>query len=498
MQFQSTVLAALAAYVTGAELSATRGDFQQVFANAVNGDTITLEAGEYATSEPIVLDKKLIIKGDGALFVVSDLAAPVFAFGNMEGYSSTLNGLSVGTPGAEACDLAEPYALRANFSIEITGATVANNKVNLQTDVGVWHNERKLNDFYFADCHYAVDHPAKMSGGRGAMGRVHTCSSDEDDLRLAVTHEGNAVTNLLIQIDTVRNVAATINAKYKSADIGAAINLVDVGFFDGWNHSKIRLEIHLPAPFTIINTEGVVGRVEESSESEVSALSSYIVDASCNEQAIGDGCIQNVVFDIIACDLIGEYSLDKLMIACQETDENDNPAKCPNIDSAPATVQFFIDTNSFCEVEEFELDALFDLSIEVYDSEAYDSPETVFDLGSMSYRQITIDTSASGVSLYNAEVIYVKRTTDGDCSSFEGYLGDVSDGNPDFTQTYDPAAQTISMPHQVRAQMACATSDRTGNAITMNYTVLDDYDDGSARRSRSLDGMTSVMRARLR
>ncbi|KNC81869.1 hypothetical protein SARC_05829 [Sphaeroforma arctica JP610] len=535
MQLRATVVASLAAYVAGADLTASQGDFQQVFASAAGGDIITLEAGEYAISEPIILDKKLTIKGDGALFVVADLAAPVFALGNMEGYSSTLDGVSVGTPGAEACNLAEPYALQANFSIEITGATIANNKVNLKTDVGVWHNERKLNDFYFADCHYAVDHPAKMSGGVykllgncrsqldfsvdfDKLGGSDGCGTtieefatftsyraqveaqwdeyvekvdDANDLRLPVTREGNAVTNLLVQIDTVRNVAATINAQYASAEIEAAINLVDVGYYDGWNHSKIRLEIHLPAPYTISNTQGVVGRVEESFEAAVGAVSPYVVDEACNGQAIGDDCIQNVEFDIVACDLTGEYSLNELMVACQETDENGNLAECPNIESSPATVIFFIDTNNFCEVEEFELDALFDLSIAVYDSDAYDREESIFDLGSMSYWQITVDTSASGVSLYNAEVTYAERTTDGDCSAFGDYLGDVSGGNPDFTQTYDPIAQTISMPHQVTAQMACATSDRTGNAITMNYTVLVDYDDGSARRRRSLDGMNT-------
>ncbi|KNC78526.1 hypothetical protein SARC_09051 [Sphaeroforma arctica JP610] len=535
MQLQGTVLAALASYVAGAELTASPANLQAIVASAASGDTINLEAGEYAISDPIVVDKKIIVKGADALFVVSDLAAPVFAFGNMEGYSSTLDGISVGTPGAEACDLAEPYALQANFSIEIMGATVSNNKVNLRTDVGIWHNERKLNDFYFADCHYAVDHPAKLTGGVykllgncrseldfsvafDKLGGDDGCGTtiedfatftsyraqveaqwdeyvekvdDENLLRLPVTREGNAVTNLLVQIDTVRNVAATINAQYESAEIEAAINLVDVGFFDGWNHSKIRLEIHLPAPFTISNSAGVVGRVEESFEAEVSAISEYVVDESCNGQAVGDDCIQNVVFDIVACDLTGEYSLNELMIACQETDDNGNPAVCPDIQSDPATVIFFIDTNNFCEVEEFELDALFELSIEVFDSDTYDNPETIFDLGSMSYWQITVDTSLSGVSLYNAEVTYVERTTDGDCSGFADYLGDVSEGNPEFTQTYDPAAQTISMPHQVTAQMACATSDRTGNAITMNYTVLVDYDDGSARRRRSLDGMNT-------
>lgn len=535
MQLHGTVLVALASYVAGAELTATPATYQTVFAAASGGDIINVEAGEYALSEPIILDKQLTIKGAGALFVVADLASPVFAFGNMEGYSSTLDGISVGTPGAEACDLAEPYALQANFSIEIVGATVANNKVNLRNDVGIWHNERKLRDFYFGTCKYSADYPDKMSGGvykllgncrseldfsvafdklgsadgdgcvtdieefatftsyraqiEGQWDEYVEKVDDENDLRLPVNREGNAVTNLLIQIDTVRNVVATINVQYEQAEIEAAINLVDVGFFDGWNHSKVRLEIHIPAPYTITTSEGTVGRVESSFEAEVGAVSQYTVEPACDGQAMGDDCIQQVEYDIVACDLTGEYSLENIMVGCQATDDSGAAAVCPNMDGEePAEFIFFIDTNNFCEVEEFDLGALFDLSINVYDSDAYDRPETIFDLGLMSYWQILVDTSLSGVNLYNAEVTYVERTTDGDCSNFGGYLGDVTN-NPDFSQTYDPAAQTISMPVQVTAQMACATSDRTGNAITMNFTVIVDYDDGSARRRRSLDGV---------
>ncbi|KNC79549.1 hypothetical protein SARC_08060 [Sphaeroforma arctica JP610] len=107
----------------------------------------------------------------------------------------------------------------------------------------------------------------------------------------------------------------------------------------------------------------------------------------------------------------------------------------------------------------------------------------------MSYWQIRLNTSVSGVSLYNAEVTYADRTTDGDCSGFDTYLGDVSGPDNTITQVYNPKAQTISMPIQITAHMACATSDRTGNIVAMNSTVLVDYDDGSARRRR---GVTRV------
>ncbi|KNC75676.1 hypothetical protein SARC_11804 [Sphaeroforma arctica JP610] len=538
MKYVSAVFASLALAAHGAVISADATNYVGAFASAQDGDTIILTAGPYALTEPIILDKKLNVTAEpGTIFQVADLSSIVFAFGNMAGYSSTLDGLSIATATGDSCDLAEPYALQANFSIDITGATVASNKVNLKTDVGVWHNERKLNDFYFAECHYAVDHPTKMSGGVykllgncraqldfsvdfDKLGGTDGCGTtienfatftsyraqveaqwdefvekvdDEKELRLPVTREGNAVTNLLVQIDTVRNVAATINAKYKSVEIEAAINLVDVGYYDSWNHSKIRLEIHLPAPYTVTNAMGVVGRNEESFEAEVSALSSYSVEPACVGQAIGDDCIQNVEFDIVACDLTGEYSLNELTIGCQAEDNNGDPGVCPNMDAEePATVIFFIDTNNFCEIEEFELDALFDLSIKVYDSDAYVVEQDTFDLGSMSYWQITADTSASGVALYNAEVTYAERTTDGDCSGFDDYLGEIAAlEEGEFTQTYEPIGQTISIPLQVTAQMACATSDRTGNAITMNYTVLVDYDDGSARRRRALDGMST-------
>ncbi|KNC85526.1 hypothetical protein SARC_02287 [Sphaeroforma arctica JP610] len=262
-------------------------------------------------------------------------------------------------------------------------------------------------------------------------------------------------------------------------DIEAAINLVDVGFFDGWNHSKIRLETHLPSPFTIEGgLVGIVGMREGSFEAEVGSISSYVFEPACNGIADDAECIQNVEFDLVACDLTGEYSLEGLIVTCQEQDASGNPQACPALTDAQIfqpNVIFFIDTNNFCEVEEFELDALFDLSIEVYDAADY---------------AITDDTSASGVSLYNAEVTYVERTTDGDCSAFGDYMGDIA-GNADFSQTYEPNDQTISMPFQVTSQMACATSDRTGNAITMNFTVLVDYDDGSARRRRSLEGMNT-------
>ncbi|KNC86892.1 hypothetical protein SARC_00987 [Sphaeroforma arctica JP610] len=278
-------------------------------------------------------------------------------------------------------------------------------------------------------------------------------------------------------------------------DIEAAINLVDVGFFDGWNHSKIRLETHLPSPMTIQGgLVGVVGMRDVSFEAEVSSISSYVFDAACNNVASGKECVQNVEFDIVTCDLTGEYSLEGLIVTCQEQDANGDPQACPALTDAQIfqpKVIFFIDTNNFCEVEEFELDALFDLSIAVYASDEYLEEESIFDLGTMSYWQIIVDTSESGVALYNAEVTYVERTTDGDCSGFADYMGDVTD-NAEFSQTYKPATQAISMPFQVTSQMACATSDRTGNAITMNFTVLVDYDDGSAgRRRRSLNGLTT-------
>eukprot|EP01134_Creolimax_fragrantissima_P008254 CFRG8254T1 len=480
-----------------AVLVSSGSNLNAAIGGAAPGEIIELAAGgDYFVNEPIIIDRKIEIVGPGARIIVPTLTSAAFAFGTSEAFTSTLDGITIATEGAGACDLAEPYALQANFSIDITAATVSNNNVNIVADVGVWHNERQLTDMIFADCKYSNDFPAKMSGGvykllgncrsqmefsvafdklGGATGCGTTIEDfatftsyraqvegqwneyvekvdDEKNLRLPVTREGNAVTNLLIQIDTVRNVAATINAQYAEAEIEAAINLVDVGYWDGWNQSKVRLEIHLPAPYTVTNTRGELM-------------------VTNNEAILGQY----------------KYELVALKIGCQEFSSPDVPAECPGITDDIAHVKFFIDTNNFCEIEEFDLEALFDLSISIKKDSTYvlDHPDSIFPLGDMSYWSILINTDASGIALYDAVVTYVERTTDGDCTSYANYMGDVSAlGANEFTQVYDPTGQQINIAIPVTTQMACATADRTGNAITMNYTVLVDYDDGSNTRRR--------------
>ncbi|KNC86514.1 hypothetical protein SARC_01344 [Sphaeroforma arctica JP610] len=501
------------------------------------GETLNLAPGAYPVNEPIIVDKAILVNGTDAQIFVPATDSIVFVFANAEGYSSVLDGLTIVTAGGSSCAFAEPYALQANFTIDILSTTVSNNKVNIFTDVGIWHNMRKLEDVIFADCRYSEDHPEKMSGvaykligncrsqvdfsvafdklggaaGCGTniqdfatftsyRGQVEaqwqeyvTKVDDEKSLRLPVTREGNAVTNLLIQIDTVRNVAATIQAAYPLAEIEAAINLVDVGYWDGWNQSLIRIEVHLPAPYTVKgNHEGEV----QYENLLVGNMSPYTVSDACNLLTTGDDCIQQIIFTVEACDLTGAYQFLQVPIECEAETSPGVPADCPIVtpEDGFADILFFIDTNNFCEVETIELDALFQLFILIHADDTYTTEHIngVFSLGEMTYWSILVDTRASGVTLYNAEVTEVVRTTDGDCSSYPDYLGVVADLEPGvFTQTYMPDSQEIRMPIVADTVFACATSDRNGNSITMNFTVLVDYDDGGgARRRRGLDIFT--------
>eukprot|EP01134_Creolimax_fragrantissima_P002538 CFRG2538T1 len=164
MKYTTGILLSMSA-AAGAVVVSSGSNLDAAIGGAAPGEIIELASGgEYFVNEAIIIDRKIEIVGLGARIVVPTLTSTAFAFGTSEAFTSTIDGVTIATE-ATACDLAEPYALQANFSIDVTAATVSNNNVNIVAAVGKWHNERQLTDMIFAECKYSNDFPTKMSGG---------------------------------------------------------------------------------------------------------------------------------------------------------------------------------------------------------------------------------------------------------------------------------------------------------------------------------------------
>eukprot|EP01134_Creolimax_fragrantissima_P001282 CFRG1282T1 len=502
-------------------------------------DSLLLAPGSFIETNTIIFEKPLTIvgSGDSQSYVIFNSSISPIAFLEGETWNVKMDGFSLGDSStATTCSFARPYALLGNYSIELMAPTVKNNRVNIVSDVGIWHKSRTLKDFYFGTCLYSSDGPTgtvnSMDGGSLAI-MVATCRAvlsfsvkfdrlgscgvniednptftiyrvaimawfneyveyvtDEKKLRLPVERNGNAVTLLKIEIDRVAEVSATISVNYPEADLEAAIVKIDVGAIDGWNQSTVTLQMSLPAPYTV--TTGHRGILQLIDLNDMAAVASeYVFGTQCDGLAMDETCAQFIQYNMLACDMTGSYAMMQIPISCQETNERGVEPECPVLENK-ADIYFTIQTNNFCEITNITLESLFQPTVQLRLDDTYlmDRPEGVpFVLGELSFWAIELWTNSSGVIIADAYVTMVERTSDGDCSLYPNYLANIdADLDQVFFEGSEYSPPEIRMPIPVTTGMACATSDRNTNIIMMNFTMVVDYLDsnGLGRRRRNI------------
>eukprot|EP00123_Amoebidium_parasiticum_P018378 comp24184_c0_seq1/m.44305 comp24184_c0_seq1/g.44305 ORF comp24184_c0_seq1/g.44305 comp24184_c0_seq1/m.44305 type:complete len:645 (-) comp24184_c0_seq1:156-2090(-) len=509
---------------------ATTDDAVALIGNASAGDEFVFATGEHNIASSIQISKDVVIKGNaGAVIVPGASVAHAFLI-SKPNIKAEIQDLSfkhrtLGT----LCDLAEPFALQANFSLAIRNPRIQNNKVMLEADLGYWYNTRYVTDVSFADCTYLTDGPTattpKMSGYNWvlygdtcsasvffdvAFDKLGNCNVAVDkvsdpkfvkyladveammkeyvdkisltkNLRVPVTRDGNAIAKLRVQINREGTVSATITVNYPQADLQAVITKLGVKEVDGVNTSSIIITVNLPAPYTIAG--GANGSLTMTNMNIPSSnASNWVLGAGCNNLAVNEICNSTIEFNITSCDLTGQYKALNVPIGCQASSVA--AGTCPNMLSNFADIEFFISTNNFCNVTEFNLSALFTLDVVLREDTTYatNRPTSVFDLGATSYWSIRIWTNATGVGLSDADVTAFTRTSDGDCTPYTAPYGDISTLTQAFVNTVQP--NEIQMPIPVTAALTCAAATTSSNNITLTWTVLVDYLDGSQRRRR--------------
>jgi len=560
--------------------------FTTAVANASDGDTIRFTSGTYVLNEPLLFDKALTIVADpGVYFQVSNASSAVFQTSRLIDFKLVNITVRLGPDGV-TCSLAEPQPLQANFSIAVSQPSVTSGNVNLNADLGLWYNTRNIRDMHFSTCNFLdnaannlLDYVWSLDGEchgyaqfKVKFSRLVDCGltptiqgtnsiySGEvraeyretiTSVREPTERNGSAVVRMSILVNRVDNVVAMAAANYPLAVLEAVITSVNVAVY-GTNVSNIVIRVTTPAPYTINSTSALT--LVASNLNDISLVPSTLtITTSCNNQAIGDYCVQYISFNLTGCDLSGDYLIPTLDIVCQESAVADS--LCP-AGTATGSIPFFLATNEFCSEAycrvprstiatapssssvtgtikdcksscdnnntcrafvyefltgqctqrlaktplsinlntdvytqgqcEFNFGTLFSLDLVLRPNSNYTGARgnTSFTLGATSYWTINVWTNVSGVLVDDAIITSVVRTSDGSCSPFNSTA--IEALSPSFTASQVQPAGKIDFNIPVTAAVSCASVDRSGNAVNLNFTVTVSYVDDARRRRRHL------------
>lgn len=437
--------------------------------------------------------------------------------------------------GAE-CVQSTPYALNATFEFAVQQPVVKAGNLELPVVFTKWFNSRRMFELSYGTCAYSttasttlapfkfyMKNDCTASGTiKVAFNQLETCigangitdafpnviyssrvnvdmienlrNIDADHaLRAPANRRGSTYANVAVSIDTVQNVSAVVTANTPVANIEAKIVLVDIGSENGVNESRVVLELDTPQPFTL-NGGDSLGPVLFSDNLDASLVTSqYNVSASCTGTAVGPTllCKQTMVFIATGCDLTASYQIQQLTLQCAVGSE----VTCPLIEGyvEPVDVNFYIATDNFCTVNQYDIASLFSITIVALNSSgspvAYSSLGLT--LGDKLNQAIVFNQSVSGVGINDAAVIDIKRTSNGFCdgsAAYSNYAKNYNDGNgpAGLNQTFDAINASVLgdnityvfLNETVSAAMACATANSSSNQITQVYTVRVSYTDG--------------------
>ncbi|KNC82228.1 hypothetical protein SARC_05493 [Sphaeroforma arctica JP610] len=489
----------------GAEISVELGqDISEAVSRAHHGDTIVLKNGNHFIGRPVNINTQISIVPETKGFVqlvVPDQTSIAVQFGASAAFESTVEDLVIQTEDGTECSLVEPYAMQADFIFELEKATVSNERLNFVSNTGPWYNRRKLTDLRFENCKYndSANNPVtgvayKLLGncdgqfifniplgeiggseGCGAAVTEHntfqgyraqikgewfeTIKNDNPGVALpaVVSRSHSAQIDTYIQIDTIQNIVVAFNAHYLRDDIRLAMDAVDAGYYDGYQHSRMRIEMHMKAPYTVVGGyEGVV--IVENTLTQTVQVSGYTVSESCNHLDAGTICVQKIKFDIQTCDMTGLYTLVDIPLGCSEASADGSPIDCAvqTADQQSINVTFHMSTANICEPPQgSKLESRVTSTAEVYSDISYSTklPVNTVMVGDVSFWAIELKGQAGVNNIYNAGILAIERTSDGTCDSYGNFLGNLSLYNPDDLpiQTFDPFAQTIEIQLPVTA-----------------------------------------------
>lgn len=356
----------------------TTAEFTAAVANATNGDTIRFSNGTYVLDEPLLFDKPLTISADsGVIFQVNNASSGVFSTLNITDFKLVNITVRLGAGGV-SCSLFEPLPLVANFTIAVSQPSISSGKVNLNADLGPWYNTRNLRNLHFTTCNFLdnannslLDYAWSLDGAchgyaqfKVGFNRLINCGLTPEDLgtntiyngevradfretitsvRVPTERIGSALVHMSILVNRVDNVVATIAVNYPLAVLEAVITAVNVAV-DGGNVSSIVIKVTTPAPYTINSTSPLTMSTSNLNDVDLTSTTP-IISESCNNQGIGEYCVQYITFNLTGCDLSGDYLIPTLSIVCQESAVVDNI--CP-AGSANGSIPFFLATNEFC------------------------------------------------------------------------------------------------------------------------------------------------------
>eukprot|EP01134_Creolimax_fragrantissima_P006233 CFRG6233T1 len=272
-----------------------------------NDNTITLEAGTYTVDKTIVLNRKVSIEGDPAGGTILNVVGGVTTLFQTDFYNEVeFNHITVNT-GVDTCSFEEPLALYANFTITVVDPQVRDGFLNIMSDLGPWYNTRVLEDFFIEDCSFSKD----LVTGTGSkalaspnvfirsdcsyrvetgieFSQLTTCGIrkeslyqadvyymkieanmteyvttvyGDDKLRIPVNREGNAVTYLTAQIDTVRNIEGGLTNTYDQARVDCSIIKLERPTTNNdrtedW--TQVIVQCQIPGPYTLVDGSDTV------------------------------------------------------------------------------------------------------------------------------------------------------------------------------------------------------------------------------------------------
>ncbi|KNC74622.1 hypothetical protein SARC_12837 [Sphaeroforma arctica JP610] len=489
-------------------------------AGAFAGDSIYLTPGEYFLDEPIVVDRAIRLEGDDAVLIVPDGKSTVLAFGDIDGFDSWLEGITIKTVTGNECELADPYLEDLRYNMSVISSTITNDHLDVLASGGKWHKQRQLTDVTFNNCKYSENHPDKMIGGvhklmgdcRSVVGysvpvkslsecgttsrkvgaftqyaaRIGATYNDhinmknpDQELRATVNRMGRANQATLIIHDKARNIMASGGGAYSEAQLTVSVSSMDSGYFDGWNRSLVTAETRVKSPYTIL--DGATGPVIVLSTKQDNVIvGQYTVDQQCNRLR-GTECKQTLQIEITACDMSGAYSISNIPMTCQDEKEEGEVIECPILKQTgwSSDIQFSLNTHDSCTESAVITGPPFEVAYKFRSDFLFRStrPSSVYALGEKAYWSLMTSASARPVDLFNAEIIKASRASEGNCAD-QFYVIPLEHLN----QRFSPEASEVQVSTIITPQLACASKGGAKTSFVVSLTILFDYDIALRRR----------------
>ncbi|KNC82982.1 hypothetical protein SARC_04751 [Sphaeroforma arctica JP610] len=231
---------------------------------------------------------------------------------------------------------------------------------------------------------------------------------------------------------------------------------------------------------------GYFGYTDELSEEGIYAAPIpgewKLISEPC-EDLTQEYCQQTVTTNIAGCDLTHAYMMASIPVEC--------PSNTTQVNGTQVT--FHITTANMCEKEELYISAGFipqvRYTLEDFTTTAESSD---FELGGTAYYEISLEPTNTGLSIADASVVGVTRTTTGDCDRYAVWApqeGDMSTVYQEFSAS-EGEYPRIRVSVGLSGPMTCATPSVPAVNMAVYWTVAVEYGmaaaEGGRRRRRTI------------